>query len=157
MVEFLDAAGVLARKQAAEKAKAEAVTWAEGALSEFEVASKTVGTAGIGLNSKIYGRNAVISDNIISHTNDSRGEIDWGYFVPILILSKHDDAELNKLWGAAMGANGQPYFEGKESSWSELARFVVSACNSHVDVITQVLEAALLDEPWNVRAALNAS
>lgn len=131
--------------------------WAEGALSEFEDASKTVGTTGIGLNAKIYGRDAVISENIVSHTQDHRGEIDWGYFVPILILSKHDDAQLNQLWGAAMGANGRPYLQGKSSSWSELAEFIVSACGSRIGVVTQVLEAALLDEPWSVHAALNAS
>jgi hypothetical protein len=156
MAEFLDAKGVLARKQAAEDLKAKAISWTEGALAEFEAASKLVGTKGIGLNAKIYGRDPIISENTISQTNDSRGEINWGYFVPILILSKHDDAQLNQLWGAAMGANGEPYFGGKRSSWSELATFIVSACNSGVGVVTQVLEAALLDEPWDVHASLNA-
>jgi hypothetical protein len=156
MAGFLDAEAVLARKQAAQKATADAEAWALGALSEFEAASKTVGTSGIGFNAKIYGKDPVVYENIISHTNDSRGEIDWGYFVPILILSKHDSAELNKLWGAAMGANGRPYLSGEASSWEAIARFIVSASNSRLDVVTTILEAALLDDPWTVHAALNA-
>lgn len=103
MTKFLDADGVLAWKQAAEKANSEAVAWAADALLEFEEASKVVGTKRIGFNAKILARDAVISENIVSHTNDDRGEIDWGYFVPILILSKHGDAQLNKVWG---GGNG---------------------------------------------------
>lgn len=155
---LIDAEGLLARKTAARLAFDEAVEWTFKVLAEFEAAAKVVGTNGIGLNAKIYGgRNAVVADNVVSTTNDHRGEIEWGTFVPILVLSKHDDATHNKLWGAAMGANGQPYFDGKLSDWPTIANFIVSASGPRRELITKIIEGALLDDPWSVRGVLNAT
>lgn len=156
MGDFLDATGVLARKEAAAAKRRECIEWTLGALGEFDDAIAVVDTRMTGVRARIYGIHTSISNNVEvgSGNGDTRG--DWAWFLPILKSNDRDGDTENQVWGAVIGRDRQYYFQGDPRTPEQFASLLADASDSRIGVVRQVLEAALLEEPWSIRDALNA-